>query len=290
MIADLPLWMIGAFVLIFGLVIGSFLNVVIYRLPRGESLAFPSSHCTKCSTPIKPYDNIPVVGYLLLGGRCRSCKVHISAVYPIVELATGLLYLLFFWKISQQFASTGQQFWLNLLANLVFVSLIIPLVFIDYEHQILPNAINYPGAIVMTVLRALAPDAWVNSTTRALFGLASWPDWSVALLGSLLGAIVGGGSLWLVREAYFRLRKVEGMGLGDVKMMVMVGAFLGWQLTLLTVFIGSLLGSLIGLTLIRLRGGGMKTALPFGVFLGPASLIALLIGQELIRWYTGFYR
>jgi leader peptidase (prepilin peptidase)/N-methyltransferase len=140
------------------------------------------------------------------------------------------------------------------------------------------------------VLRTLAPNPWIISHTPTPFGLADSPDWAVSLFASLLGALVGGGSLWLVREAYYRLRHVEGMGLGDVKMMLMVGAFLGWQLTLLTIFIGSLLGSLIGILFIALRGGNMKMQIPFGVFLGPAAIISLFAGQQLITWYVGMYR
>jgi leader peptidase (prepilin peptidase)/N-methyltransferase len=142
---------------------------------------------------------------------------------------------------------------------------------------------------LMLVLRALAPDPLVTAATRQTFHLTSWPDWGVALVGAAIGAAVGGGSLWLVRAAYALLRKVEGMGLGDVKMMLFVGAFLGWQLTAFTIFLASLLGSIVGITLITLRGGNAKMELPFGVFLGPAAIIALFVGQSFIRWYLGMY-
>jgi leader peptidase (prepilin peptidase)/N-methyltransferase len=174
--------------------------------------------------------------------------------------------------------------------DIVFVSLIVPLVFIDLRHKLLPNAITYPGLLVLLVMRAIAPDAWILAHTPTPFGLATAPPWAVSLFGSVLGAAVGGGSLWLVREAYYRLRHVEGMGLGDVKMMLMVGAFLGWQLTLLTIFLGSLLGSLAGILLILIRSGSMKMQIPFGVFLGPAAIVALFVGQQLIVWYVGMYR
>jgi leader peptidase (prepilin peptidase)/N-methyltransferase len=176
-----------------------------------------------------------------------------------------------------------------LIADIVFVSLIVPLVFIDLRYKLLPNAITYPGVLLLIVLRAVAPDPWIISHTPNLFGLAGAPLWAFSLFASVLGALVGGGSLWLVREAYYRLRHVEGMGLGDVKMMFMVGAFLGWQLTLLTIFVASLLGSLIGVMLI-LRGGSMKMQIPFGVFLGPAAIIALFAGRQFIVWYVGMYR
>jgi leader peptidase (prepilin peptidase)/N-methyltransferase len=249
-----------------GSVVGSFLNVVIHRLPRGESL-LPGSRCPNCKSPVKPYDNIPVVSYLLLGGRCRNCRFRISAIYPAVELMTAALYLLLFLK---------DGFGPKLLVDMVFVSLIIPLIFIDLRHKLLPNAITYPGLVLAFLLRALVPHA-ING-------------WAASLLESALGAALGGGSLYLMRWFYFRLRHVEGMGLGDVKMMLMVGAFLGWQLTLLVIFAGSLLGSIGGLMLVWLRGGELrKTEIPFGVFLGIASIVAVFIGRELITWYVGLY-
>ncbi|MEK6409923.1 MAG: prepilin peptidase [Acidobacteriota bacterium] len=284
----LPPYSIGAVVFIFGLLIGSFLNVVIYRLPLGESIVFPGSRCPGCGFEIKWYDNVPVVSYaLLLQGRCRNCRARISPIYPAVELLVGCLYF-FLFIIHRDQINTAS--WLALVVDIVFVSLIVPLVFIDLRHKLLPNAITYPGLVLLLVLRAIAPDPWILSHTPKLFGLESAPVWAQSLFGSVLGAVVGGGSLWLVREAYYRLRHVEGMGLGDVKMMLMVGAFLGWQLTLLTIFLGSLIGSLVGVLLILLRGGTMKMQIPFGVFLGPAAIISLFVGQQLIVWYVGMYR
>ncbi|MEW6131165.1 MAG: prepilin peptidase [Acidobacteriota bacterium] len=287
--ADFP---VGVVVTIFGLLIGSFLNVVIYRVPLRESIVFPGSHCPHCNTPIKAYDNIPVLGYLMLGGKCRSCKAPISPIYPMVELLVGILYFLCFLKVRNQFSYEWQtlQFYLHLVANIVFVSVIVPLVFIDLRHKLLPDVITKPALLVMFVLREIAPDPTITSTTRETFHLTGLPDWSVALIGSAIGALVGGGSLWLVREAYYRLRKVEGMGLGDVKMMLFVGAFLGWQLTALTIFLASLLGSIIGVSLIAMRGGNMKMEIPFGVFLGPAALISLFVGQSFLNWYLSMYK
>ena len=285
---DLSPYFLAIVVFIFGLLIGSFLNVVIHRLPLGESIVFPGSHCPSCNAEIKWYDNIPLISYLiLLRGRCRSCRAPISPVYPAVELLVACLYLALFFVHKDQ-VSAGS--WLPLIADIVFVSLIVPLVFIDLRYKLLPNAITYPGLVLLIVLRALAPDPWILSHTPHLFGLGDAPPWVVSLFGSILGAVVGGGSLWLVREAYYRLKHVEGMGLGDVKMMIMVGAFLGWQLTFLTIFVGSLLGSLIGVLLILLRGGTMKMQIPFGVFLGPAAIVALLAGRQFIEWYVGMYR
>lgn len=285
---NLPPYFVGAAVFIFGLLFGSFLNVVIYRLPRGESIVFPGSRCPACGVEIKWYDNIPLISYaIVLRGRCRNCHVRISPIYPAVELMVACLYLLLFLIHRGQI---NQGSWLPLVVDIAFVSLIVPLVFIDLRHKLLPNAITYPGLLVLLVMRAIAPDAWILAHTPAPFGLATAPPWALSLFGSLLGAAVGGGSLWLVREAYYRLRHVEGMGLGDVKMMLMVGAFLGWQLTLLTIFLGSLLGSLVGILLILIRSGSMKTQIPFGVFLGPAAIVALFVGQHLIVWYVGMYR
>src|SRR6185503_11798028 len=176
---------------------------------------------------------------------CRNCRTRISPVYPMVELLVAALYLAAFLVHREGVTVFGK--WLPLAADIVFVSLIVPLVFIDLRYKLLPNRITYPGLVVLLVLRTLAPNPWIISHTPKPFGLAGSPDWAVSVFASLLGAVVGGGSLWLVREGYYRLRHVEGMGLGDVKMMLMVGAFLGWQLTLLTIFIGSLLGSLIGI-------------------------------------------
>lgn len=283
---NIPPYFFGIAVFVFGLLIGSFLNVVIYRLPLGESIVLPASHCPACDAAISWYDNIPVVSYAFLGGRCRSCRTQISPIYPAVELLVACLYLLLF-IIHRNQVITGS--WLPLLADIAFVSLIVPLVFIDLRYKLLPNAITLPGLAALLMLRALAPDPWILSHTPHVFGPAA-PAWVLSMFGSLLGAVVGGGTLWLVREIYYRWRHVEGMGLGDVKMMLMVGAFLGWQLTLLTIFGGSLLGSVIGVLLIALRGGNMKTQIPFGVFLGPAAIIALLIGQPLIAWYVGMYR
>ena len=284
---NLPPYVLGTVVFIFGLLFGSFLNVVIYRLPLGESIVFPGSRCPACGTEIKWYDNIPVISYvLLLQGKCRGCGIRISPIYPAVELLVALLYLCVFIVHRVQIYSGS---WLPFVADIVFVSLIVPLVFIDLRHKLLPNAITYPGFVAMLMLRALAPDPWILVHTPKIFGLDTAPPWALSMFASLLGAAVGGGTLWLVREAYYRVRHVEGMGLGDVKMMLMVGAFLGWQLTLLTIFVGSLLGSLVGVLLI-VRGGSMKMQIPFGVFLGPAAIIALLVGQPFFGWYIGLYR
>lgn len=287
-------YLVGAFAFVFGLIIGSFLNVVIYRVPKRESVVFPNSRCPNCNTAIKPFDNIPVFSYVLLGGKCRNCGVSISPIYPAVELLVGVLYFLAFIKVANQFQifqteydQWPARFWLTLIGDIIFISFIVPLVFIDYRYKLLPNVITYPGFVIMLAMRLLAPDLWLLAHTPKLFGVTGQPEWPLALVGSSIGALAGGGSLWLVREAYYRLRHVEGMGAGDIKLMLMVGAYLGWHLTLLTIFIGSLLGSIVGIMLIARSRGGLKTELPFGVFLGPAAIIALFAGQALITWYIG---
>jgi leader peptidase (prepilin peptidase) / N-methyltransferase len=272
----LPFAFFVAAAAVLGAIIGSFLNVVIHRVPREESIAFPASRCPSCGTAIRPYDNIPVVSWAVLRGRCRSCRAPISARYPAVELLTAALFALTFWLRS------GLS--LALPFDLAFAAAVLALVFIDAEHMILPNVITYPGIVVALVARALVPN---------LYGVASlgaqWhaPAWLLSLGGAVLGALVGGGFLWLVGWAWERVRGVEAMGLGDVKMMFMVGAYLGWPLTLLAIFVGVLSGSLAGVGLMLKRGErDMQMLLPFGIFLGVGSLVSLLFGTWLIDWYV----
>jgi leader peptidase (prepilin peptidase)/N-methyltransferase len=274
----LPAAFFVALVACFGACIGSFLNVVIHRLPREESIALPASHCPSCGTAIRPYDNIPVVSWALLRGRCRSCRATISARYPAVELLTAILFALTFWLHS--------GFTLSLPFDLAFVAALVALAFIDAEHMILPNAITYPGTALALVARAVVPN---------LYGVASFgfthpaiPAWLLSLGGAVLGALVGGGFLWLVGWLWERLRGVEAMGLGDVKMMFMVGAYLGWPLTLLTIFAGVFSGAVVGVALMFKRGErDAQMLLPFGIFLSAGALVSLLFGTPIIDWYVG---
>lgn len=270
------------FIFFLGAIIGSFLNVVIHRVPLGQSIVFPNSACPKCKNAIKSYDNIPVLSWLILGGKCRTCKNPISARYPAVELLTALSFLLVYWQI-------GFNWYLPVC--LIFTAAMISLIFIDAEHMILPDVITIPLFIFAIIVRLVFPiltqtDFFPDMRHFPLIGLSESPAWLVSLMGAGLGALVGGGSLWLVGEIWQRLRGVEAMGFGDVKMLLGVGALLGWRLTLLTIFLGALTGSLIGIYYIaKDRENGLQAKLPFGIFLGIGSVIALLFGERLIIWY-----
>lgn len=245
-----------------GAIIGSFLNVVIHRYPREESVVFPPSHCGSCGANIKPYDNVPVLSYIWLRGRCRACRAPFSARYPLVELANALFYLAIF-------LHTGPTS--GFLAVAAIVSMTIALIFIDLEIQILPDVIDIPGIAIGLLIGAvhlgpLYPDLLLSRT----------------LLESVTGAMVGGGILLAIALLYKLLRKIEGMGLGDVKMMAMIGAVLGWEALLPVLLLASLAGAITGIALAVRTRQGMQVALPFGVFLGLATLVMLFFGRPLI--------
>ena len=274
------------FSFLFGAMIGSFLNVVIHRVPNEESIVFPNSACPRCGNAIKAYDNIPILSWLILGGKCRKCREPISPRYPAVELLTALLYVLVYWQIG---------FGAFLPVAFVFVSTMIALIFIDSEHMILPNVITYPFLIFALLIRVIFPAffAGIHISDINAWPISHLSDLSPivqSIVGAILGAIVGGGFLWLVGELWKRLRGVEAMGLGDVKMMAGVGAFLGWKLTLLSVFLGAFSGALIGVFLIaRQRERNLQTQVPFGIFLGIGSIVSLLFGDSLITWYLSTF-
>lgn len=285
-ITGLPEFVAYIFVFIFGAVVGSFLNVVIHRVPREESIVFPNSNCPKCKTAIKPYDNIPLVGWLMLGGKCRNCKEKISPRYPAVELLTALFFLLTYWQIG---------FTAFLPVALIFVASMIALIFIDAEHMILPNVITYPLFIFALLVRIIYPiifgaEYFTDLKYSPLNLLENFPVWLVSIIGAILGGLVGGGFLWLVGEVWKRLRGVEAMGLGDVKMMFAVGALLGWRLTFLTIFLGAFSGAVIGIFLIyKQKEKDFQAQIPFGIFLGIGSILALLFGEQLISWYMNTF-
>ncbi len=265
----------------FGLVIGSFLNVCIYRLPRHESIVVPGSHCPRCGKGVRPYDNVPVLSFLWLRGKCRFCRQPISLQYPLVESLAGLS----FYACGTVWGITPPAF-----VNSLFLAVILVLILTDYHHQILPNVLTLPGMIAGIALSPLqSSDFFRDSLSYNLSSLVSAPHAETVLpwAGSLVGALVGGGLLFLVAALYQILRKRQGLGMGDVKMMAMVGAFLGWRLALLTIFLGSLLGSIVGIILVVFGGRTLQSKLAFGTFLGAAAAVSLFFGVAIIQWYTG---
>ena len=244
---------------LYGLLVGSFLNVCIFRLPRGTSIVWPASACGSCKRELRWFENIPIVSWVVLGAKCARCKAPISLQYPLVEAITAGLFVL-----VAATTPAGPQ----LAARLLFVCALIVLFGIDLEHQILPNSITLPGIVIGLLFSLIGPPGW-----RA----------------SLLGVLLGGGVLYAIAWGYYAVRREEGLGMGDVKMLGMIGAFLGWQAVLLTLVLASFSGALIGVAMIALQRGSMKYALPFGTFLALGALVAMLAGQPLIDWYVGFY-
>ncbi len=282
-VTGLPEAVAYIFIFIFGTIIGSFLNVVIHRVPNEESIVFPNSACPNCEKPIKSYDNIPILSWLILGGKCRNCKNPISPRYLFVEILTGLLFLSVYWSIG---------FNAFLPVALIFVAAVVSLVFIDAEHMILPNVITYPLLVFALLVRIIFPllfgeNYFSDFRFFPLNRMDDYPLWLTSLVGAILGGIVGGGFLWLVGAIWKKLRGVDAMGLGDVKMMFAVGALLGWRLTLLSIFLGAFAGAVIGIFVIaRQKEKDFQTQIPFGIFLGIGSILSLLFGEQLIGWYT----
>ena len=242
-----------------GLVLGSFFNVVIYRLPRELNLSRPPSSCPGCGARIKPYDNVPVLSYLLLRGKCRSCGRRISPVYPTVEALTGLGFVLVY-------LHAGRTLGLDFFAGCVFTGALVVLGFIDASHQVLPDAITMPGLALALAYAFFRDD--------------------LTFRGALIGAVAGSGFLLLVYGAYYLVRRKEGLGMGDVTMMLMVGAYLGLARTLLVLVLASFAGALVGLYVIRRRGKDLQFALPFGTFIAPAAFAAMIWGQAVVDWYV----
>lgn len=241
-----------------GALVGSFLNVCIKRLPQEESIVYPGSHCPRCGHPIRFYDNIPIVSYLVLQGRCRDCGRPISIQYPVVEAVTavGSLFLFLRYGVS-----------LSYLFYFAFFSAMVVVTVIDLYHQIIPDVISLPGIAV------------------GLLGALVIPE--ITFWDSVIGFLLGGGSLFVVATGYQWLFKREGMGGGDVKLLAMIGAFLGWKAVILTILLSSLLGSVIGIGVMLVKGKDLKYAIPFGPFLAAGAVIALAWGQRIIRWYFG---
>lgn len=277
-----PITFLIVFAFVLGLMVGSFLNVCIYRIPRGESIVLPSSHCPHCGADLHPYDNIPVLSFLLLGGKCRTCGKEISWQYPAVELLTAFLFSITVAKVGPE----GRT-----LVLWAFFSALIVLILIDLKERILPNVITLPG--ILAGLACSLISQVDDGTAKGLLGLFGWVVSSVRLysfLDSIIGVLVCGGFLWLVAEVYFRIRRIEGLGFGDIKLMGMVGAFLGLKLALFTIMLGSFLGAVIGFAFIKLTGKDSRYELPFGSFLGVAAIVAGLWGREIIQWYLNLHR
>jgi leader peptidase (prepilin peptidase) / N-methyltransferase len=301
---------IAAALFALGLAFGSFLNVCIYRFPRGLSVVLPSSKCPKCNTPIKFYDNIPVVGWLLLGGRCRACKQAISPRYMVVELLTGALFLACYAKLGLTLASVK---------CCVLGFLLLGLIFTDAETKLLPDKLTLPGLLIGLVFSLFVP---VNDlVSEVLPGVITLPvsssvSWhALSFFDAVLGAIVGSSFIYGAGAIYLRWRGIEGMGFGDVKLMAMVGAFLGVRLTILTLFAATLAGSFFGVGTMLVvwakrtrrrmvrnhepapeaRRRAWQSAslvyryyqMPFGVFLGSMALLAFFFGNQFLRWYWG---
>jgi leader peptidase (prepilin peptidase)/N-methyltransferase len=251
--------LVVAFVALVGACVGSFLNVCIYRLPRHESLLWPASHCTACNRALSWFENLPIVGWMALRGRCRTCRAPISAMYPIVELVTAVTFVAGY--LLYGFTPLGA-------VRILFACGLIVLFVTDLQHKILPNALTLPGIAIGFVCSLFLPPGWRDS---------------------LIGITVGGGVLFAIAETYYRVRGEEGLGMGDVKLLGMIGAFLGWKLVLLTLVLASFAGSVIGVTILAAGRGNMKHALPFGTFLAIGALVATIWGTAIVDWYAGFY-
>ena len=246
-------------IFILGLIVGSFSNVCIYRIPKNESIIFPASHCPKCNSPIKPVDNIPLISYILLKGRCRNCKSKISIQYPVVELLTGLIYLIIYliYGLSVQ-----------TLIYIILSSALIIIAFIDLNEQIVPDVISLPGIVIGFIISFLVT--------------------YISFINSALGILAGGGIILIIGWAGSVIFKKEAMGGGDVKLAAMIGAFLGWRYIIISLFLGFFIGALAGIILILSKIKNREDVVPFGPFIVLGSFVTLLWGEKIISWYLGF--
>lgn len=251
-------FLVTAFVL--GAVVGSFLNVCIYRIPAGKSIVSPPSSCPQCGQRIRWYQNVPIFSYLFLLGRCAGCGQKISLRYPLIEMLTGGLFVLVLYSFGLSLATP---------AYCLFAAALVVITFIDLDHQIIPDVISLPGIVVGFACSFAVP----------------WVGW----LNSLLGILLGGGLLLAIAWGYQLLTKREGMGGGDIKLLALIGAFLGWQSIFPIIFLASLGGTAIGVPLMLLRRENARFALPFGPFLSFAAMIYLLWGPQTVRWYLSLY-
>ncbi|MBW2631687.1 MAG: prepilin peptidase [Deltaproteobacteria bacterium] len=252
-------YLLGTLSAVLGAIVGSFLNVCIYRIPSGKSIVFPASHCPACTHPIKFYDNIPIISYIILRGKCRNCGERISPVYPAIELLTAVMSLLLFRKYGLS---------LEYLFSFLFTCALIVITFIDLKHQIIPDVITLPGI--------------------PLFALAAILFMNITLKTSLIGILAGGGCLYLVAFVYQLLTKREGMGGGDIKLLAMLGGFLGWQSLWFIIMASSLIGAVAGISAMICKGKDTKYAVPFGPFLSIAAVAYIFWGNMVMKLL--FYR
>jgi leader peptidase (prepilin peptidase)/N-methyltransferase len=246
-------------IFILGLIVGSFSNVCIYRIPRNESIVYPASHCPKCHSNISPKDNIPLLSYILLKGRCRNCKSKISIQYPIVEFLTGFIYLIIYLIYG---LSIQTLIYIILASSLIIIS------FIDLNEQIVPDVISLPGIVLGFIISFFVP--------------------YISFVNSALGILAGGGIILIIGLAGSVIFKKEAMGGGDVKLAAMIGAFLGWRYIIISLFLGFFLGAIVGIILILSKIKSREDVVPFGPFIVLGSLITLLWGEKILIWYLGF--
>ncbi len=254
----------GYIIFIFGLIVGSFLNVCIYRMPRDKSIVYPPSSCPNCEKPIKFYDNIPIVSYFFLRGKCRQCGSKISIRYPLVELLTAVLFLMLYRKVGLSF---------ELFVGVIFVALLVVISFIDLDFQIIPDILSIGGLVVGVLLAIVRP---VFLYLYPKFGF----------LDALYGVLIGGGVLFVIAYGYQLITKREGMGGGDVKLLAMIGSFCGIKGVIFSLMAGSLLGTVVGIPLMLIKGQGTKYAIPFGPFLSIGALVYIYAGENLIYGFT----
>lgn len=257
------------YMFILGAMAGSFLNVCIARLPERKSLVWPSSHCPQCEKPIRWFDNIPLISFIVLRGKCRNCGGSISWRYPLVELLTAALFVLLMLRFTNIVA---------LAIYVVFISSLVVITFIDLKHYIIPDEISIPGIFIGLALSLLPA------------GLTGGQLVSGSFLNSLIGCIAGGGTLYLAALFSLLVFKKEGMGGGDIKLLAMVGAFLGWKLGMMTIVVGSVLGAVVGVTLILLRLKTRSEYIPFGPYLALGAALSLFCGERLLTLYLTFGR
>ena len=246
-------------VVVFGAVVGSFLNVVIHRLPRGESISFPPSSCPRCGARIRPWDNVPVLSFVLLRGRCRSCSARISVRYPLVETSMAVLAVGAWLRFGPTPAFA---------AYFVFLAGLLAITFIDIDHKIIPDSLSLGGTAV---------------------GVAASFVTGVGWQASLAGALLGGGLLLAVALGYYAVTRREGMGLGDAKLLAAVGAFLGWQAVLFTVFVSSVVGATVGIVVASLQRSDLRFEVPYGPFLALGAVLYLFWGPQLVHWYLNLF-